>query len=153
VGDSRIHLHPSRAVGGRNFGQGSSQAARIAGEQHGIGVGQELPLDGDGPDDVTPQVGGQQEQIEREPERQEDRKLGQKQKDDYGEAVPGRRSGHGLQSLLDPSEETRMGESIEQGQDDQEEITAVFKNNPSQEKKGFLSRLGFANVSKNITNR
>jgi len=38
-------------------------------------------------------------------------------------------------------------------QDDPEEITAVFKNNPSQEKKGFLSRLGFANVSKNITNR
>ena len=38
-------------------------------------------------------------------------------------------------------------------QDDPEEITAVFRNNPSQEKKGFLSRLGFANVSKNITNR
>jgi len=38
-------------------------------------------------------------------------------------------------------------------QDDPEEIIAVFKNNPSQEKKGFLSRLGFANVSKNITNR
>ncbi len=36
---------------------------------------------------------------------------------------------------------------------DTEEITSEVKNSTSQEKKGLLSRLGFANVSKNIANR